>query len=418
MKFILSLAFKNLFRYYKRTLITALSISLGIALFISADGLLRWANKMSIRNLKNYEMGNMKIGNTQFFEDEEYLPLAETVNNREAIERILEQKGFAYTPEIKFMSNLINDATGESYPFVGLAIDPKTHEKVYKLKSAIYKGNFIEQANQIIISKYTADLLDIELNDYVIIEADTKYDLHNADAFKVVGLFETPNPDVNMNNFFIPIDAANTFLEMEGEVTLISIKNDVDDEKLVQSASTLQKELHSAGLTRMEVKTWKDLAQGYLAISQGDKGGTAIILFIIFVIVTVGIANTMLMAVYERTGEIGMMRAMGTTKGEIMASFIFESAGIGFLGGILGVIFGAGLDWYLIKHGWDFSSIFKDMSYGYRISAVFHAEWNPKMMLFGLLFAIICASVISIFPARRALKMSISETLTHVEKFG
>lgn len=418
MKFIASLAAKNLFRYYKRTILTAVSIALGVGLFISGEALLRWGNNMSLRNLKNYETASMKIGNSDFFEEEEYLPLDKTLEDRDKVESLLKQKGLEYTPEVKFRANLINDASGESYPFIGLAIDPESHNDVYKLKDAVYKGNFVRQGKQIIVSKYTSDLLNLKLGDYVIIEADTKFDLHNADAFKIVGIFETPNPEVNRNNFFIPMDAANTFLEMEGEVSQLSIKSDTEGEKTQLLATDLTKEIKSMGMSNIDVKSWRDLAQGYLAISQGDKGGTAIILFMVFIIVTVGIANTMLMAVYERTGEIGMMRAMGTTKKEIMWSFILESGGIGFLGGILGVILGAGLDWYLIEYGWDFSSWIGDMSFGYRTAAVFRAEWNPEMMLFALIFSIVCAAVISIFPARRALKMSISETLTHVERFG
>ncbi|MBN2541487.1 ABC transporter permease [bacterium] len=418
MKFVLTLALKNLFRYYKRTIITALSIALGIGLFIPTEGMLRWANNMSERNIKNYEMAYLKIGNSKFFEDEEYLPLDETVVGKDKIERVLDDMGLTHTPEVEFSGNLINEISGESYPYIGFAIDPQSHTEVYKLKGSVFKGRFIEQGNQVIISEYTSKLLEIDIGDYAIIEADTKYDLHNADAFQVVGIFETPNPEVNMNNFYIPLDAADVFLEMEGEVNLISIKGDINDNKLAGFADSLENKFHSMGLNDVEVKTWKDLSQSYLAVSQGDKGGTVLILFIIFIIVTVGIANTMLMAVYERTGEIGMMRAMGMGRKEVMSSFIFEAAGIGILGGLLGIIIGAGLNWYLIQYGWDFSTFFQDMSYGYRTSAVFRAEWNPGIMIIGLIFSMVSAAIISIFPAKRALKMSISETLKHVEKFG
>lgn len=415
MKFIFTLAVKNLFRYYKRTIITSFSIALGIALFIAIDGMLGWADKMSIRNLKNYETATMKIGKMKFFEEEEYLPISQTIKSKERIYELLNEAKLAYTPEIKFLSNLINEVSGDGYPFVGFGIDPKSHKDVYKLEEMVFKGNFVNNGNQILISKYTADLLDVELEDYLVIEADTKYGLHNADAFKITGLFETPNPDVNRNNFFIPIDAADAFLEMEGEVNLISIRA---EEKRKQLASTIESKVKSMELKDVEVKHWRELAQGYLALSQSKKGGTALILFMIFIIVTVGIANTMLMAVFERTGEIGMMRAMGTTKNEIMLNFIFESAGIGFIGGILGIIFGALLNWYLIQHGWDFSSMYGDISIGYRTSAVFRSEWNPDIMFWGLLFSIAVSAIISIIPARRALKMGISDTLKQVGKFG
>jgi len=415
MKFILSLAIKNLFRYYKRTIITSLSIALGIAMFIAINGMLEWADNMSISNLKNYETATMKIGNEKYFEDEEYLPISETIKEKDKIYNILTEAKVDYTPEIKFLGNLINEVSGDAYPFVGFGIDPKSHKDVYKLEETVFKGDFVNKGNEILISKYTANLLDVEIGDYLIIEADTKYDVHNADAFKITGLFETPNPEVNRNNFFIPIEAADVFLEMEGEINLISIQTEKEGQQL---ASAIESKIKSMELEDLEVKYWRELAQDYLALSQTKKGGTALILFMVFIIVTVGIANTMLMAVFERTGEIGMMRAMGTTKNEIMLNFIFESAGIGFIGGILGIIFGALLNWYLIHYGLDFSSMFSDLSIGYRTSAVFRSEWNPDIMFWGLVFSMAVSAIISIIPARRALKMSISDTLKEVGKFG
>ncbi|MBN2541484.1 ABC transporter permease [bacterium] len=418
MKFILRLSIKNLFRYYKRTLITSFSIALGIAIFIWADGMLSWAEDMSERNLKNYETSYLKIGDESFFEEEEYLPLDKTINEREEVENFLKTQNMDYTPEVKFAANLINDFSGESYPFVGYGIDPASHPNIYKTREAVYQGGFITEGNQILISKYTSELLTAEIDDYLIIEADTKYDLHNADAFKVIGIYETPNPEVNMNIFYIPIETTNDFLEMENEINLIAIKVDVTDEKLSPYADSLERELRAAGFSHLVVQTWEDMAQTFIAIKEGKRGGNGVMLFLIFIIVTIGVANTMMMAVFERTGEIGMMRAMGMTKREIMYCFMFESAGVGFIGGLLGIAIGSAFLWYLVVHGLDYTSMIGGMSYGYRTSAIIHAQWNPGMMIIGWIFAIVSSIIVSIIPARKALKMGIAEILSKIGKFG
>ncbi|MBN2570052.1 MAG: ABC transporter permease [Deltaproteobacteria bacterium] len=418
MKFLISLAIKNLFRYYKRTLITAVSIAFGIAIFIWTDGTLSWAENMSVRNLKKYETANLKIANQKYIEEEEFLPLNRTINDLERVEGQLRSKGLNYTPEVKFMANLINDVSGESYPYIGFGIEPETHQHIYSIKDALYLGEFLTEGHQILISKDTSELLNVELGDYLIVEADTKYGLHNADAFRVVGIFETPNPDVNRNHFYIPIGTTNSFLEMEGEVNLLAVKTGVPDERLNAFTDSLLQSLDAAGLSNISIQTWEDMAQSFVVIKESKRGGSAMLLFLIFIIVTIGIANTMLMAVYERTGEIGMMRAMGMTKKEIMLNFMFESAGVGFLGGLLGVIFSVLLMLYMVPHGIDMSGWIGDMSYGYRTTAVFKAQWNPEMMIIGWLFAIFSSMVVSIIPARRALKMHIVEVLAKVGKFG
>jgi ABC-type lipoprotein release transport system permease subunit len=412
MKFIFKLGLKNLLRYKERTFLTCLSLAVGICILIFFNGMLEWADEATIRNLKKYETASMKIGNTEFFEEENYILVDEVVKERKKIEKILNAKGLEYTPEIKFKANLINEITGDSYTFFGMGIEIESHKKVYDLHEMVYEGTFPTKDNEIMISKNTAELLKVKVGDYLIVEADTKDGAHNADAFKVTSLFETPNPELDKKFFYISIEGANSLLAMNGDITLISIKAEQNEGNL---ARELKKEIDIEGIT---VRTWQEQAKDYMDLSQGKKGGSSMMLMMVFIIITVGIVNTMNMAVFERTGEIGMMRAMGMTNREIILNFIFESGAIGFLGGILGLILGAIVTWYLIQYGWDMSNYVGDISYGYRVEAVFRSKWDPGMMINALIFSTISASIISTFPARRALKRSISETLKSVGKYG
>lgn len=412
MKFIFKLGMKNLFRYKERTFLTCLSLAVGICVLIFFSGMLEWADEATIRNLKKYETASVKIGNTEFFEEENYIPVDEVIKERGKIEKILNAKGLEYTPEVKFKANLINEITGDSYPFFGMGIETESHRKVYELEEMIYEGNLPESNKEILISKNTAELLNVGIGGYLIVEVDTKGGTPNADAFKVTALFETPNPELNKKFFYISLDGANNLLDMKGDINLISIKSEQNEESL---ARELKSEIDIEGVT---VRTWQEQAQDYIDLSQGKKGGSSMMLMMVFIIITVGIVNTMNMAVFERTGEIGMMRAMGMTNREIILNFIFESGAMGFLGGILGLVLGAIVTWYLIRYGWDMSNYVGDISYGYRVSAVFRSKWDPGMMITALIFSTISASIISTFPARRALKRSISETLKSAGKFG
>jgi ABC-type lipoprotein release transport system permease subunit len=412
MKFVFKLGLKNLLRYKERTFLTCLSLAVGICILIFFNGMLEWADEATIRNLKEYETASMKIGNTEFFEEENYIPVDEVVKERKKIEKILNSKGLEYTPEIKFKANLINEITGDSYTFLGMGIEAESHKKVYDLYKMLYEGNLPTKDNEIMVSKSTAELLKAKVGEYLIVEADTKEGSHNADAFKLVALFETPNPELDKNFFFISIQDADNLLAMGGDINLISIKSENKEENL---ARELKEEIDIEGIA---VRTWQEQAKDYMDMSQGKKGGSSMMLMMVFIIITVGIVNTMNMAVFERTGEIGMMRAMGMTNREIILNFIFESGAMGFLGGILGLLLGAIVTWYLIRYGWDMSNYVGDLSYGYRVSAVFRSKWDPGMMINALIFSTISASIISTFPARRALKRSISETLKSAGKFG
>jgi ABC-type lipoprotein release transport system permease subunit len=412
MKFIFKLGMKNLLRYKERTFLTCLSLAVGICVLLFFNGMLEWADEATIRNLKKYETASVKIGNTEFFEEENFIPADEVIKGKEKIERILKEKGLEYTPEIKFKANLINEITGDSYPFIGMGIEEESHREVYELYEMVYEGSLPNNSKEIMISKNTSELLNAAIGEYLIVETDTKDGAHNADAFKVSALFETPNPELNKKFFYISLDGANHLLAMNGDINQISVKSEQNEENL---ARELKKEIDIEGIT---VRTWQEQAQDYMDLSQGKKGGSSMMLMMVFIIITVGIVNTMNMAVFERTGEIGMMRAMGMTNREIILNFICESGAIGFLGGILGIILGAIVTWYLIRYGWDMSNYVGDISYGYRVSAIFRSKWDPGMMINALIFSTTSASIISTFPARRALKRSISETLKSAGKFG
>jgi len=412
MKFIFKLGFKNLLRYKERTFLTCLSLAVGICVLLFFSGLLEWADEATIRNLKKYETASMKIGNKEFLEEENYIPADAVIKDRKKIEKILNDKGLEHTPEVKFKANLINEITGDSYPFIGMGIEAESHRRVYELEEMIYEGNLPNSSKEIMISKNTAELLNVGVDGYLIAEVDTKGGTPNAEAFKVTALFETPNPELNKKFFFISLDGANHLLAMNGDINLISVKANQNEESLSEE---LKREINIEGIT---VRTWQEQAKDYMDISQGKKGGSSMMLMMVFIIITVGIVNTMNMAVFERTGETGMMRAMGMTNREIILNFVFESGAMGFLGGILGLILGAIVTWWLIQYGWDMSNYVGDISYGYRVSAVFRSKWDPGMMITALIFTTVSASIISTFPARRALKISISETLKSAGKFG
>ena len=136
-------------------------------------------------------------------------------------------------------------------------------------------------------------------------------------------------------------------------------------------------------------------------------------LFLVIIIAAVGISNTMLMAVFERIREVGMLEAMGMTKKEIRRLFLWESAGIGILGGIVGLIIGGGLLVWMTIWGVDFGFLLRDMDIGYRISGVMKAAWNPGTMVVAFFFSLVLSVVVAGLTLGKMLKWPISRCLTH-----
>lgn len=130
------------------------------------------------------------------------------------------------------------------------------------------------------------------------------------------------------------------------------------------------------------------------------------LLFLIFLIAAVGISNTMLLAVYERIREFGMMRALGMDDTALRAAIVFEAGAIGLLGSLAGLAAGAAATWWLVNRGIDLRALYGDVNLGYRVTGIFRGAWNPGIMLSAVLFGVAASMATALLPARRALRLT------------
>ena len=412
MGFVIRFALKNIWRYKRRTIVTFIAISFGIAVFVFMDSMLKGFHYESLRNFIDYESSHLKIYNKEFYkemEDEGFLLLYECIDNYGDVEELIRENDVFATPRISFNARLVNEQVGGERPFTVIGIDPEKDKNVYKLPDVIISGKFLKTGeNGLLIGRLGAEKMEVELGDTLTILTRTKNDTYQAISVDIVGIFDPPNPNVNRSVVYIPLDIADVDLDMEGSVTEIGLRTGSDD--VDDLLNRLSDKLKSAGLSYLQVVSWKELGKDWLTLSKTKTVSSYVLILVIFIIAAVGIINTMLMSVFERVKEIGMMRSLGMSNGEVLWSFIFEGAAIGFLGAILGIFIGLILNSYLIYHGFDWS-FSNDMDIGYRVMDVTKGVWNPGSFIFAFLFSIIAPALISIYPSRKAIKMEITQAL-------
>jgi ABC-type lipoprotein release transport system permease subunit len=409
MSFLLSLAWKNLSRYKRRTLITACALAFGIAMFLWMDGWLQGVERESERNIIWYETGSAKVMTTDYLEDIKSMPLKHVLEDPQDVEQALEGSGVTTTRRTVFAGEIFY-GEGSMYVKV-IAVDPDTDEKIYRLSETLAQGRYLEAGEQgVVIGEWLAQDLGIAVGEEITIRTRTRYGAFQTIELIVVGVLNSPNPMINKGTAYVPLSLADEALEMEGAVTEITLffPEWQDPEVKVQD---LRDRL--SAISGITVQSWKELARDFLMFAQMKSAGSGIILLLVFIIAAVGISNTMLMAVYERVREIGMMRAMGMKDGAIRAAFLFEAGGIGVIGTLAGTIIGLVLNWYMVNYGIDFSDLMGRMDIGYRVIGVFRSAWHPQAFVGGFVFGVIAAMVFSFIPSSRALKMQITECLRY-----
>jgi ABC-type antimicrobial peptide transport system permease subunit len=134
---------------------------------------------------------------------------------------------------------------------------------------------------------------------------------------------------------------------------------------------------------------------------------------ILFVLSFMGIANTMLLAILERTRETGMMRALGMTNGQLIGVYMMEAGIVGLFGSLAGILLGCLINIPMVKYGLDFSALTETMGgdIGYRVTGIFRSAWNIPVIAGSGVIATILAACMAFFPTRRALAMPVTESL-------
>jgi putative ABC transport system permease protein len=409
MKFLIALAWKNLSRYKRRTAITVAALAVGVCFYIWIDGWLYGAEIESERNLIWYETAAAKIMNQEYWEDIKTFPLKHVVAEPAALEADLSAAGIAHTRRTVFAGELFF-ADGAK-PVKMVALDPATDGRVYRLDQSISEGSFLDGTGAgILLGEWLARDLGIRVGDLVVVRTRTRYGAFQTLDLEVAGILNSPNPVINKGTGFVSLAAIEEPMEMEGAVSELALY--FPDWK-EPAARLAQIEPLLADRPELTLLSWRDLAQDYLTFAKMKQSGSGIYLLLVFIIAAVGITNTMLMAVYERVREIGMMRALGMKNSAIRMAFLLEAGGIGLLGSAIGLILGSIITYLMVRNGIDFSKMIGEMDIGYRISGVFYSAWHPSALVAGFVFGILATMVISLIPSSRALKKEITDCLRY-----
>jgi putative ABC transport system permease protein len=410
--FLLSLAWKNLSRYRKRTIITASAIAFGLAVYIFMDGWLKGAETESERNLVLYETSSSRIVTKQYWTERDRLPLASAIPDPGSVIGALRAAGISAVPRTLFAGEAVVDEG--SMPVRVIGIDPARDEDVFSFRSTVEKGRPLKPGEMgALLGSWLAQDLSLGVGDPLTITTRTRTGFHQTIDLEVVGIIDCPNPSVNKGTVFMPLDTADALMEMEGTVTEIDLRyrNYRDAQKI--NAGAVAGAL--AAFPALTVVSWQDLSADYLGIASAKKGGSNVILLLVFIIAAVGVSNTMLMTIYERVRELGMMRALGMRDRQIRRIFLLEAGGIGVIGSVAGVALGCLVNAAMVRWGIDFSRLLdmKNIDIGYRISSKMHSAWNLPVIFVALAAGILACVVVALVPVRRALRMRITDCLRH-----
>jgi putative ABC transport system permease protein len=280
--------------------------------------------------------------------------------------------------------------------------------RLLRLKDVVYQGHPVRPnaKDEIIIGRLLAESLKLKIGDRVTLMARTLYNSTWALNFRVVGFFDRQNKVAN-RSYYITLPIAQELLDMNDRVTEMmvfgkSIGEEDDSVAIIKNLRELK------AVKGLAIRCWDEI--GVAAASMKMLSGLYTIMQLIFIVLAgLGIANTMMMAVFERKSEIGLLKSLGMRDKVIGRLFIIEGVLMGLVGTVIGLLVGGVLAYLMATKGINLGESFTGLPM--MIGRIVYGGFNIGIFIKGLVLGIGAAFLATCIPVKRIIRIKPSEAL-------
>ncbi|HKK47101.1 MAG TPA: FtsX-like permease family protein [Balneolaceae bacterium] len=400
---ILKLGWKNIWRNPIRSAVVIGAVLVGTWAGIFIMAFSTGMTKQYIKNQLDTYVGHIQIHNPRYLQ--ENLPQYD-ISQPDSL--ILQLKKNAFVTKIAAHSKVQGLAMSSANTF-GVSItgiDTTEEKKISTIYQDINEGDYLtsDVRNPVIIGQELADKLDLRLHSKLVLNFQ---DIHNdisAGAFRVVGIFSTNNSSFDEKNVFVQKKDLDRLLDRQGLVDELVLR--VDNIKQAPAyAKELQKEYPN-----LKIQSWGDIAPELRYADISMDYTMYIFMGVLILALTLGIINTMLMAVMERTKELGMLMAVGMNRLRVFSMILVETFYLIFVAVPIGLLLAWGTVAITAHTGIDLSAFAKGLA-AYGLSTVIHPELGTIYYLNISIMMGIAAILAAIYPAWKALNLKPVEAI-------
>lgn len=401
----LLMALRNLSRNRRRTTITLLTMIFGIGVLtlLSAlnDG---WLSQMKTNFILSYT-GHVQIHASGF---EASQNLRDSIEKPETVTRLMQSypEISGWTQRIRASGLASNGGSSAGIQIMGT--DPEQETWVTSMHEHVAQGEWLKPGmdRQLLLGITVAQTIGAKIGDRLILMAQRPTGEMVSEAFFLVGTLETGAPQIDRTLALIPLDTAQTWLNMSRAVTDIVIRADRHDD------TDLIVQLFRQQLSEKtyEVLPWQDLdpmVRQWLEFS--DAYGFIIILVVVILVLT-EILNTMLISLHERQKELGVIVAIGTTRFQIFVMLLLEAVLLIVIGAALGYLAGSLIVYSFTGSGIDLTNFANAFQFFY-MNPVIYPELTQGSAIRILGATLVAALLAGIYPAWKATRLRLAQAL-------
>jgi ABC-type lipoprotein release transport system permease subunit len=400
-------AWGNIFRNKRRSLLTALSMLGGFILTAVAIGITDGTFNGIVNAFTRSRLGHIQIHARGYVSRPS---LNKAIRDYREIGQIISQTGGAEAWAPRVYSGGLASVGERSAAARIMGIDPALETKATHFDKKITRGRDFSAAasKEIILGKGLAQNLKASLGDNVVLVSQGADGSLANDKYRLIGLTESGDVASDLTTLFLHIDDARELLVLDDKVHELIVIS--DSLKKVTGLNALLRQKLAA--YAVDVQPWQEFAQPFYMAMQAKKKGQQVILLVLFIIVAIGVLNTALMTVLERRREYGVLKAIGTRPRQIFSLIVLEIQLLALGSIVLGFGISLPINSYLSRHGIPITGLFsKPVTFGGMQYKALTSEINLRSFLIPAITVLISAFLVSIFPALKAARTEPAKSI-------
>jgi len=401
---IITLASRNVRRNWHRSLATMLAMAFACFIMIFFSALMEGLMQGSERSVVAMNMGDIQIHVPGYRDDPD---LYSRIEKPELLLAKIEQQGFRATSRIYSYGLLAAHMASSGVQLRG--IDLKQEIRVTELYKHVSNGQWLNanDGKGVVLGKKLAATLGVKIGDELVFVGQSADGYMANELFKVRGILKSVSDGIDRMGMFMPMQTLRDLMAIpDGVHEIVMVRTDRTTDLTVESAKI---KVLAQGL---EVKNWKQLMPVVARMIDTADVQTMIMLVIFYTAVATVVLNAMLMNVFERIHEFGIMKALGVTPWQLVGLVFAETFVMTLLAAAIGLISGWWVSDYYQLHGIDMSALAGSISYGgIAFDPVWYSQVTASALIQPVVFLLIVAALAVIYPAAKAARLSPVEAI-------
>lgn len=403
------LAWRNIWRHPRRTLLTMLAIAFGAGLLVFSIGLQLGQYDLMIQNAVRVYQGLLQVQKKGYHDDPEIRASIPAIEN--LAEQLRQQSGLdSITARANGFALLSSEK--RTYGAMVVGVQPEYEKNVSSLPGVIKQGRYLtsDSAQELVMGLSLARNMQLDIGDEVTLMGSGRDGSIAASILPVVGFYESGAREMDRNLVQMPLKAFQDIFSMQqqGHAIVIYHENIKQQSKLHN-----QFEQWLAGHDDLAVLTWDEVQPGVKQMIELDYASGWLMYIVLVAVIVFSILNTFLMSVLERTREFGIMLALGYTPFNIGRLVMQEALILTLLGLLAGTLIGLAINYYYYVYGLTFEGM-EEIASMYNMPAVIRPQISFNSVLTGPIVILIFTLLAALYPASRIRKLQPVEAMHHI----